>query len=85
MGTSGATYRNDNVSVDRFINALPQQTYYADADGDGFGDIAVDSMDCVAPAGYVSNNTDCNDNNAERKSECRLVPGLIVILTETAP
>jgi hypothetical protein len=64
IGTSGATYRNDNVSLTGFINALPQQTYYADADGDGFGDAAIDSMDCAAPAGYVLDNTDCNDNNA---------------------
>src|SRR3989338_4543094 len=62
MGTSGATYRNDNVSLTGFINALPLQTYYADADNDGFGNPAVDSMDCAAPAGYVTDNTDCNDN-----------------------
>ncbi|OGS78240.1 MAG: hypothetical protein A3D31_14840 [Candidatus Fluviicola riflensis] len=64
MGTSGATYRNDNVSLTGFINALPLQTYYADADNDGFGNPAVDSMDCAAPAGYVTDNTDCNDNDA---------------------
>lgn len=59
-----ATYRQDNVGVNGFIHAMMQQTYYADADGDGFGDPAVDSMDCTAPQGYVSDNTDCNDNNA---------------------
>lgn len=36
-------------------------TYYADADGDGFGNGAVSQTGCVAPSGYVSNNTDCND------------------------
>ncbi|HLP55187.1 MAG TPA: T9SS type A sorting domain-containing protein [Fluviicola sp.] len=65
-GATGTTttYRHDNVSVYGAINSLPMQTYYADADSDGFGDAAVDSMDCVAPAGYVSDNTDCNDANA---------------------
>jgi PKD repeat protein len=36
-------------------------TYYADADGDGFGNNAVTQTGCVAPAGYVALNTDCND------------------------
>lgn len=64
MGSTGATYRHDNVSVEGFITALTTQTYYADADGDSFGDPAVSITDCVPPAGYVSNNLDCNDNNA---------------------
>ena len=40
-------------------------TYYADADGDGYGAGAVFlSADLTAPAGYSVNNTDCNDTNA---------------------
>ncbi|PHN08219.1 M12 family metallo-peptidase [Flavilitoribacter nigricans] len=39
-------------------------SYYADADGDGFGDPNVTVLDCVPPAGYVTDNTDCNDNDA---------------------
>lgn len=41
-----------------------QQTFYADADGDGFGNPNVFVTDCVAPTGYVSDNADCNDNNS---------------------
>ena len=33
-------------------------TFYADDDNDGFGDPSKFVMDCVAPAGYVANNTD---------------------------
>lgn len=38
-------------------------TYYADADGDGYGDLAVDSVACAPPVGYVSNSNDCDDTN----------------------
>ncbi|MEO5675760.1 MAG: T9SS type A sorting domain-containing protein [Chitinophagales bacterium] len=39
-------------------------TYYADADNDGFGNKNVSIAAAVKPAGYVSNFTDCNDANA---------------------
>lgn len=35
-------------------------TYYADADGDGFGNPSISYVGC-AQAGYVLNNLDCND------------------------
>lgn len=38
-------------------------TYYADADADGFGNPSVSLIACSIPAGYVSNNGDCNDAN----------------------
>jgi hypothetical protein len=39
-------------------------TYYADADGDGYGNNAVNQLACSPPANYVLSNTDCNDANA---------------------
>ena len=38
--------------------------YYADFDGDGYGNGASGVAEaCVAPAGYVAGNGDCDDNN----------------------
>jgi len=61
IGTTGATFRFDNVSLYGNATALPTQTYYIDADNDGFGNLAIDSIACATPVGFVLNNTDCND------------------------
>ena len=65
ISTSGATWRNDNVSLSGFINSVQPQTFYADTDGDGFGDAANTLLSCTLPAGYSTNNTDCDDSNAQ--------------------
>ncbi|HJL21489.1 MAG: hypothetical protein CMN31_17855 [Sandaracinus sp.] len=38
------------------------RTFYADADGDGFGDPTVPMMGCEMPEGFVENDGDCNDD-----------------------
>lgn len=42
-------------------DSLDAGTWYRDADGDGFGDLDVTEVQCVADSGYVVDNTDCND------------------------
>ena len=41
----------------------PKFHFYADTDGDGYGDDALDTLACDAPEGFVENNLDCNDGN----------------------
>jgi hypothetical protein len=61
IGTTGATFRLDNVSLYGNTSNITPQTFYADTDNDGFGDATVDSLSCSIPVGFVLNNTDCND------------------------
>jgi hypothetical protein len=51
---------NCNGIVDEGV----QTVFYADVDGDGFGNANNTTMACSVPAGYVTNTEDCNDNNA---------------------
>ncbi|MES1217276.1 MAG: MopE-related protein, partial [Bacteroidota bacterium] len=53
---------NCNGTIDE---GFPSTTYYRDADGDGYGNAAITTTaKCAIPAGYVTNNTDCNDADA---------------------
>ncbi|MEW6217924.1 MAG: DUF2341 domain-containing protein [Thermodesulfobacteriota bacterium] len=40
-------------------------TYYQDADSDSYGNPAVSQAACSAPAGHVTDSTDCDDANPE--------------------
>jgi hypothetical protein len=49
-------------SLDRSADPSSQYAFYADDDGDGYGDAGESIVTCDAPAGYVSNATDCDDS-----------------------
>ena len=46
-------------------NVTTGTRWFEDADGDGFGDPSVSQIDCTAPTGYVSDDSDCDDTNAD--------------------
>ena len=48
-------------NCDGLINEGLDSTWYADTDGDGFGDVTDQVVACSQPVGYVADNTDCND------------------------
>jgi hypothetical protein len=54
---------DDNCSGDE-TDAKDTSTFYADADGDGFGDEDDTTHDCQAPSGYVADATDCDDSDS---------------------
>ncbi|MCS6990618.1 MAG: MopE-related protein, partial [Chitinophagales bacterium] len=55
FGCSGFDFTSVNVNA--------SSAWYADVDGDTYGDPATVVVACTAPAGYVSNNQDCDDTN----------------------
>ena len=45
-------------------DAIDVSTWYADVDGDSYGDPAHSEIDCSIPGGFIADATDCDDTDA---------------------
>jgi hypothetical protein len=45
------------------VTVTTEKTWYADNDGDSYGNPDVSRLNCGKPAGFVANNLDCSDSN----------------------
>ncbi|MCB9665063.1 MAG: FG-GAP repeat protein [Alphaproteobacteria bacterium] len=67
-----ASPTHDHTGSDRGIVSIffggdtgpAPRTFYADTDGDQYGDPGVTTVDCFLPGGFVTRNTDCDDGDA---------------------
>ncbi len=55
---------DDDCDGDVDEDAVDAPTWYADADGDGYGDPASAAAACEAPTGFVADDSDCDDGDA---------------------
>ena len=58
---SDITYGLNIIKMQTCANPV---TYYRDKDGDGFGDPEFSANSCSVPDSWVTDNTDCDDNDA---------------------
>jgi hypothetical protein len=74
--TTSGDYYYSSLNSERCTNTAtlhltinPLITWYADADGDGYGNAASIQYACTQPSGYVGNYYDCDDTKKEKKPE----------------
>ena len=61
-GTDTAIAPSDDTAA---VDACEATTWYADADGDGYGDEGISEEACDPPADFVADATDCDDADAD--------------------
>ncbi len=61
-GNGNTSTQMQTVTV---VNGGNVITFYQDLDGDSFGNASVFIQDCAQPIGYVTDSSDCNDNQIQ--------------------
>ncbi|HEX6590193.1 MAG TPA: MopE-related protein [Longimicrobiales bacterium] len=56
-----ATYAGVGAATSVTVVTGDEVNWFADADGDGFGDPGTSVLAAFAPPGYIADNSDCND------------------------
>ncbi|MCP4807937.1 MAG: hypothetical protein GY884_21550 [Proteobacteria bacterium] len=64
-GTEVCNGVDDDCDGDIDNDATDANTYYADTDGDGYGDASSTTADCSLPSGYATNSSDCDDADGD--------------------
>ena len=62
----GIEWPSDCDDRDADVQSL---AWFRDADEDGYGDPGTTFEDCVQPTGYVANDSDCDDDDAEQSPD----------------
>jgi hypothetical protein len=55
----------DTLVDDEDDDRVGASTFYADVDGDGYGDVGSTTLACWGPAGFVTDDNDCDDSDPE--------------------
>lgn len=64
----------DNDCDGQIDEEVPWNFYFADHDGDGYGQAAESKKACSAPSGYVSNSDDCDDTDSHVHPGAQEIP-----------
>ena len=64
-GTEVCDGADNDCDGDTDEDATDEETWYADSDGDGYGDSSTTTTACDEPSGYTDDDNDCDDGDAD--------------------